>query len=331
VVLFSQETLAGFPLGFTNVSCEKSTMKLRGHEAPGEGTSGPLGTFGQSVPSGQSAPLAPGDGSQERHRKQTRSLLVFGFCSGYFQSMGTATLYELREALERRFPEALPLVPGAAAGVGTGIQALDALLPGHGLARGRLTAWRPGGGATAVLRSACEAVVRRGERSAWIDGAGVQGADFWRDGPLLIRPATEREALASAEELLRSGGFALVVLTGVGHEAGREAVRLARAARAGGAAFVAGVAEAMVAHLRVVSRIAPRGYRWRYDPFGEPVQVVAVQLEVEASTLGWSGRSTFELPVRTHHPRLSPEPRLVDRRGAPAAVRWRRAAPKTRT
>jgi hypothetical protein len=226
-------------------------------------------------------------------------------------------LYELREALERRFPEALPLVPGAAAGVGTGIQALDALLPGHGLARGRLTAWRPGGGATAVLRSACEAVVRRGERSAWIDGAGVQGADFWRDGPLLIRPATEREALASAEELLRSGGFALVVLTGVGHEAGREAVRLARAARAGGAAFVAGVAEAMVAHLRVVSRIAPRGYRWRYDPFGEPVQVVAVQLEVEASTLGWSGRSTFELPVRTHHPRLSPEPRLPASRRSP--------------
>jgi hypothetical protein len=233
-------------------------------------------------------------------------------------------LHELRQTLEQRFPDALPLVAGTAAGLGTGIEALDALLPGHGLARGRLTVWRPGGGATAVLRSACEAVAGRGERSVWIDGAGVQGADFWRGGPLLFRPATEREALESAEELLRSGGFALVVLTGVGGGAAREAVRLARAARAGGAAFVASMAEAAMAHLRVVSRITPEGYRWRYDPFGEPVHVVAVRLAVEASALGWSGRCTFELPVRTYHPRLSPEPRLVDRRGAPAAVRWRR-------
>jgi hypothetical protein len=246
--------------------------------------------------------------------------------------MGTAALHELRQTLEQRFPDALPLGPGSAAGVGTGIEPLDALLPGHGLARGRLTAWRPGGGATAVLRSACEAVVRRGERSVWIDGAGTQGADFWRGGPLLVRPATEREALVSAEELLRSGGYALVVLTGVAGDAAREAVRLTRAARAGGTAFLAGMTEAAVAHLRVVSWIAPEGYRWRYNPFGEPVQVVAVRLEVEASSLGWSGRCAFELPVRTYHPRLSPEPRLVDRRGAPAAVRWRcsrRAAPRT--
>jgi hypothetical protein len=79
-----------------------------------------------------------------------------------------------------------------------------------------------------------------------------------------------------------------------------------------------------VAHLRVASCIAPDGYRWRCDAFGEPVEVVSVRLEVEASSLGWSGRTTFELPVRTHRPRLSPEPRLVDRRGAPASARWRR-------
>jgi hypothetical protein len=44
---------------------------------------------------------------------------------------------------------------------------------------------------------------------------------------------------------------------------------------------------------------------------------------VEATSLGWSGRGVFELPVRTHQARLAPEPRLVDRRGAPAGVRWR--------
>jgi hypothetical protein len=230
--------------------------------------------------------------------------------------MSAAALEELKQALERQFPDALPLGRGTAAAVGTGVAALDVLLPGGGLARGRLTTWRPGGGATAVLRTAVEAAVRRGERSAWVDASGALSADFWRRGPLLVRPATEREALVSAEELLRSGGFALVVLSGVGREAGREAVRLSRAARAGGAAFVLSVGESAVTHLRVASRIEADGYRWRRDPFGEPVEVMAVRIEVEASSLGWSGRTSFELPVRTHRARLSPEPRLVDRRGA---------------
>jgi hypothetical protein len=237
--------------------------------------------------------------------------------------MSAVALSDLRQALERRFPDALPLGRGTAAAVATGVAPLDALLPGGGLARGRLTVWRPGGGATAVLRAACEAVTAAGHRSAWIDVSGVQGADFWRPGPLLLRPNSEREALAGAEELLRSGGFSLVVLQGTGREAAGEGVRLARAARAGGTAFVLGAAEAPVAHLRVRSRIMPEGYRWRENAFGEPGEVMAVRVEVEATALGWSGRSAFELPVRTHHPRLSPEPRLVDRRGAPASVRWR--------
>lgn len=230
--------------------------------------------------------------------------------------MSAAALQELKQALERRFPDALPLGRGTAAAVSTGVAALDVLLPGGGLARGRLTLWRPGGGSTAVLRTAAEAAVRRGERSAWVDAGGALSADFWRTGPLLVRPGTEREALISTEELLRSGGFGLVVLTGSIREAGREAVRLARAARAGGAAFVLTAPASAVTHLRVTSRIHPDGYRWRRDPFGEPVEVTAVRVEVEASSMGWGGRTSFELPVRTHRARLSPEPRLVDRRGA---------------
>jgi hypothetical protein len=232
-------------------------------------------------------------------------------------------LDDLRRTLEQRFPGAVPLGHGTVGGVATGIVALDALLPGGGLVRGRVTVWRPGGGATAVLRSACEAAVGRGERAAWIDVGGVQGADFWRRGPLLVRPRSELEALASAEELLRSGGFGVVVLLGAGDSAAREAVRLGHAAREGGAAFVAVTKASPVAHLRVVSRTAPDAYRWRCDPFGEPVEIAAVRVEVEAASLGWSGRTSFELPVRSHAPRLAPEPRLVDRRGAPPAARWR--------
>jgi hypothetical protein len=240
--------------------------------------------------------------------------------------MSAFALRDLKEALQRRFPDALPLGRGIAEAVRTGSPALDALLPAGGLARGRLTLWQPGGGATAVLRQACESTVWQGERAAWIDGAGTHGADFWRAGPLLVRPAGEAEALTAAEELLRSGGFGLVVLTGGRREAAKEAVRLSRSARAGGAALVLIQAEAAVAHLRVRSRTAPDGYRWRRDAFGEPVEVVAVRLEVEAAALGWSGRTILELPVRTHAPRLSPEPRLADRRGAPPAARWRRTS-----
>ena len=239
-------------------------------------------------------------------------------------------LQELREALERRYPDAVPLGRGIAPAVGTGLGPLDKLLPGGGLARGRVTVWRPGGGATAVLRAASEAAVVRGERAAWVDAGGSQSADFWRSGALLVR-AGAKAALACAEELLRSGGFAVVVLAGAGREAGREAVRLSRSARVGGAALVLVTEDAALAHLRVVSWLPPEGYRWRYNAFGEPVSVESVRVEVEASALGWSGRTSFELPVRQHDQRLGPEPRLVDRRGAhPALKRWAAPPPAVR-
>ena len=70
----------------------------------------------------------------------------------------------------------------SAEAVGTGIDLLDRALPGGGLPRGRLVVWSPGGGATAVLRSACMAVVSRGERAAWVDGAGLMAGEFWEEG-----------------------------------------------------------------------------------------------------------------------------------------------------
>ncbi len=122
----------------------------------------------------------------------------------------------LRELLEQRFPGALPLTAGGSADpLATGIGALDRLLPGGGLPRGRLTLWAPGGGATALLTAACRTTVARGERAAWVDAAGTMAGAFWRVGPALLRPAGRVEALACAEELLRSGGFALVVLSGL--------------------------------------------------------------------------------------------------------------------
>jgi hypothetical protein len=101
-----------------------------------------------------------------------------------------------------------------------------------------VTLWHPGAGATAVLRAACSAAAAQGERSAWVDGSGQLAAEGWDGRMLLVRPAGPIPALVCAEELLRCGGLALVVLAGAGAAAGGEAVRLGRAARTGGSAFV---------------------------------------------------------------------------------------------
>lgn len=227
----------------------------------------------------------------------------------------TTSLAILRESLARRFPDALPLAYRTAVTVASGIEALDALLPNGGFARGRLTVCAPGGGVTAILRAACENVVRRGERAAWVDGAGTV-AEVWPEGSLLVRPGGELEALQCAEELLRSGGFALVGLSGGGKAMAREAVRLVREAKKGGSAFVVVGAEVAVASLRLTSRLPPEGYCWRANPFGEPIELESVRVEVRAWSLGWSGRTTFSLPVHTRPLRMAPDPLIVDRRGA---------------
>lgn len=231
----------------------------------------------------------------------------------------SAQVIDLRREIAERFPGAVPIGYRTTPVVPTGIGALDRLLPGGGLPRGRLVSWTPGGGATAVLRQACVELVRRGERAAWVDGAGRLLGETWPEGPLLVRPGDETRALACAEELLRSGGFGLVVLAGASLDAA--GVRLSRRAREGGCAFVA-LAEAVpVAALRLTSRIPVDGYRWRLDPFGEPAEVEAVRVEVRVTGLGIGGSTRFWLGVTEYERRMSLESRLVDRRGVVAARR----------
>ncbi len=234
----------------------------------------------------------------------------------------SVALAELKETLRQRFPDALPLTYRTVRPVATGIARLDVLLPGGGLPRGRPTVWMPGGGATAVLRAACHAAVERGERAAWIDAAGTVAADAWREGPLLLRTGDETEALVCAEELLRSGGFALVVLAGCRRGVERAGVRLGRAAREGGAAFVALGGDVPVAHLRLASRISPDDYRWVRGSAGEPAEVVGVTVQVAARSLGWSGETSFRLPVQSHAQRMAPAPWLADRRGVKRKRGW---------
>lgn len=221
----------------------------------------------------------------------------------------------LRSLLAQRFPDAVPLAYGVARPVASGIAALDAALPNGGFPRGKLTAWHSQGGAAAVLRMACRTAVAAGERAAWIDGARTLELEPGTvDDILIFRPADPLHALRSAETLLRCGGLGLVVLTGAKPE-GTAAVRLTRAAREGGSAFVVIAEQASVAALRINSRFLMHGYTWALGPWGTPALPSEATLEVEVRTLGWHTRTTIVLPVMSYELRLSLDPGLADRRG----------------
>src|SRR6476469_1269200 len=166
-----------------------------------------------------------------------------------------SALPQLRSLLEKRFPDATPVTHRTAEPVTTGVQPLDALLPG-----GRL------------------------------------------------------DSLRCAEELLRCGGFALLVLSGAEPE-GTEMVRLSRAAREGGSAFVALTPHTSMASLRLTSRILPQSYRWRRSPFGDPAEARSAMIRVRAYSLGWNRETEFSIPIARYDQRISLEAGIVDRRG----------------
>lgn len=220
----------------------------------------------------------------------------------------------LRTLIEQRFPDATPLTHRTAEPVATGIQPLDVILPNGGLPRGRLSVWMPQGGATAILRAACSTVASAGERAAWIDGLGTIAGQFWDEGPILVRPANRRNSLRAAEELLRCGGFSLIVLAG-SEPAGTEMVRLSRAAREGGAAFVALTSHTSMASIRLTSRILPHSYVWRRSAFGDPAEACSASVKVRAQSLGWNKTTEFRVPIVQYDVRSALEPGLPDRRG----------------
>ena len=230
----------------------------------------------------------------------------------------STSIAALRALIEQRFPDATPLTGGAQTTeqVATGIAALDKVLPNGGLPRGRLSVWAPQGGATAILRATCYSIVLGGERSAWIDGDNTVAGAFWSNasGLYLVRPKSRLHAMRAAEELLRSGGFSLLVLAGTEPQ-GTEIVRLTRASREGGAALVSIGTSASMASVRLTSKLLR--YSWRRTPFGDPAEAQDVTVRVHARSVGWNAHTDFPIPVTHHELRLSLESELADRRGLP--------------
>lgn len=165
-----------------------------------------------------------------------------------------------------------------------------------------------------MLRAACRRAVERGERAAWIDGTGRVAPDAAWDGVVLARTVAERQALECAEELLRSGGFGVVVR--VGEESrGPERFRLCRAAREGGAALVEISHDTHLAAVRIQGTIRPESFRWRLNGWAEPEEIESVSLRIRVMAAGWSRESDVVLLVSNHEHSLSLEPGLADRRG----------------
>jgi hypothetical protein len=232
-------------------------------------------------------------------------------------------LAALRALIEQKFPDATPIARRTVRPAATGIPELDRALPRGGFPLGKLSLCEPGGGATSVLRAACDAALAQGDRAAWIDAAGVVTGTSWDDGPLLVKPRGAKQAVAAADLLLRCGGFRLVVLAmeNTANLADADTVRLVRAAHEGGGAFAVLAARAPMAALRLATRIAPDAYRWHEGPFGDPADARDVRLSAEVRALGWHKQATFTLPVESHELRLSLDTGLADRRGRPGAAK----------
>lgn len=238
------------------------------------------------------------------------------------------SLSALRSLIEQKFPDATPITRRTARPAATGIPDLDRALPRGGFPLGKLSVCESGGGATSVLRSACEVALASGDRAAWIDSAGTVTGVSWKTGPLLVRPRGAKQAVAAADLLLRCGGFRLVVLALGKADALTDAdtVRLVRAVHEGGGAFAVLATHANMAALRLATRITPDAYRWRDDPFGDPAEAQEVRLHAEVRALGWHKQAMFTLPVQSHDLRLSLDPGVVDRRGRVTTARSARSA-----
>ena len=143
--------------------------------------------------------------------------------------------------LVQLLPPTAPVAPA----LPTGIAALDAALLGGGLPRGRLTelVGSTGSGKTTLARAIVESTIAAHGWVAWIDAQRTLDARDWvhlgeAEGMWIIRPHDPLRAAWSADILLRSSAFALVVLDGAPTLSKAAAVRLTGLARESNAAFV---------------------------------------------------------------------------------------------
>jgi hypothetical protein len=233
----------------------------------------------------------------------------------------------------------LPPPPPPTPALPTGVAALDAVLAGGGLPRGRLTeiAGPTGSGKTTLVRTIVEATVAAHGWVAYVDAQRTLDARDWvhlgdAEGVWIIRPRDAARAAWCADVLLRSGAFALVVLDGAPTLTKSAAVRLTRLAREANAVFVilgehTGAASQLGGAVRLLVERASPGHR-RPRPQHPPP---ASRHPGSASGVGITPRSVRTIAVRVEKGgtlrtvevrcalgvarRLCTHPEVPDRRG----------------
>lgn len=206
--------------------------------------------------------------------------------------------------------------PSATPGLPTGLTALDAVLPGGGLPRGRITEiLAPAGvGKTTLARSVAAATLTTGHAVAWIDAARTLDPRDWigtsegSDALWVVRPANVARASWCADLLLRTGAFALVVLDGAPVLPRTVGVRLAQLARDADASLLLLGDGTRASEIGGALRLVLRRRETHSGPLvtatiekGGPHQHVPLQLEVGR------GHSIAR--------RLCTHPEIPDRRG----------------
>jgi hypothetical protein len=218
----------------------------------------------------------------------------------------TVSIAALRQQLAEIVEGGRPAMPGLA----TGMAALDAVLPGHGLPRGRLTeiTGAPGSGRTTIARQLVAATLQAGWWVAYVDAARTLAPRDWaalgaHDSLWVVRPDDPARGAWCADVLLRSGAFGLVVLDGAPVLSRPVAVRLVRLARASDAAFVLLAPDGQ--HAGVAGALQLRVQRVRAKRKTEPLDLTArLDGPARAGALGVGVGAGAGAPVRPQPRRL---------------------------
>ncbi|MBU6367903.1 MAG: hypothetical protein KJT01_16940, partial [Gemmatimonadetes bacterium] len=139
------------------------------------------------------------------------------------------------EQLRARMAAVVAPPGGSAPPWRTGVGGVDRLL-GGGIPRGRLTqvVGPRGAGKSTLLRGVVAEVLRGGGWVAWVDAQRTLAPGPWSAlgaRLIVVRPPTPHRSAWAADQLLRSGVFALVVLDGAPALSRVQGVRLAQLAR----------------------------------------------------------------------------------------------------